>query len=84
MSQISLRQIPDNIDKQLRILSRQYKTSLNKTIISLLQKALGLPVNSRKIRDLSDLAGTWDSAQADEFEENARIFEQIDSEIWKS
>ena len=82
MSQITLRQIPDNLERQLRILAQQHKTSLNKTIIFLLQQALGLSENSRKARDLSDLKGTWDSAQAAEFEENTKIFERIDREIW--
>ncbi len=84
MIQITLRQIPENLNKQLRILAQQNNTSLNKTIICLLQKALGLPENSRKARDLSDLKGTWDSAQADEFEANIKFFEQIDREIWES
>ena len=83
MSQITLRQIPDNLERQLRILAQQHKTSLNKTIIFLLQQALGLSENSRKMRNLSDLKGTWDSAQAAEFEANTKIFERIDREIWE-
>ena len=83
MSQITLRKIPENIEKQIRALSKKSNSSLNSTIIELLEKALGTGRKTRNKRDLSKLVGTWNREQAKEFEENTRIFEQIDEEIWR-
>ena len=68
MSQITVRQLPEKIEKRLRDLARENQTSLNKTIIALLKKGLGMEEHSGKNRDLADLAGTWNAKHADEFE----------------
>ena len=52
MSQITLRQIPDVLNTQLRSLASKNKVSLNKTVLSLLMKNMGISVNSSKKRDL--------------------------------
>ena len=83
MSQITLRQIPDVLDKQLRSLAGKNQTSLNKVILSLLLKNLGLSANSNKKRDLTELCGTWTTNQYEEFQRNTEQFNQIDSEIWE-
>ncbi len=83
MRQITLRQVPDNIDILIRMMSKKQNKSINKTIISLLEKALGLKDNSNKKRDLSKLAGTWDQLQSENFMENTKIFDNIDREIWE-
>lgn len=83
MSQITLRQIPDVLDKQLRSLAGKNKTSLNKIVLSLLMKNMGLSVNSDKKRDLTDLCGTWTRNQYDEFQKNTENFNTIDEEIWE-
>ena len=83
MSQITLRQIPDVLNTQLRSLASKNKVSLNKTVLSLLMKNMGISVNSSKKRDLADLCGTWSKEQYDEFQKNTEQFSQIDPEIWK-
>ncbi len=83
MSQITLRQIPDVLDKQLRSLAGKNKTSLNKVILSMLLKNLGLSANPDKKRDLTDLCGTWSTNQYEEFQRNTEQFNQIDPEIWE-
>ncbi len=84
MSQITLRQIPKDLESRLRTMARENHASLNKTIISILLKALGLSSEGRKKRDLDDLSGSWDSSEAKEFEKNTAIFERIDQETWQS
>ena len=59
-------------------------TSLNKTIIAILLKAMGLSSGGRKKRNLDDLSGSWNSSEAEEFEKNTAVFERIDPEIWQS
>ena len=83
MRQITLRQVPENIDILIRAMSKKQKLSINKTVIALLEKALELGNNSNKKRDLSKLAGTWDRSRAEEFMKNTAIFEEIDREIWE-
>ena len=48
MSQITIRQIPTALESQLRSLARKNKTSLNKVILALLMKTLGLEDGSDK------------------------------------
>ncbi|WP_291466250.1 hypothetical protein [Desulfobacula sp.] len=83
MRQITLRQVPENIDILIRVMSKKQNKSINKTIIALLEKALGLRDNSNKKRDLSKLAGTWDKSQSEEFIKNTAMFDKIDREIWE-
>ncbi len=83
MSQITIRQIPTALESQLRSLARKNKTSLNKVILALLMKTLGLTDDLDKKRDLSKLCGTWNKDQFAEFKDNTEQFNQIDSDIWK-
>lgn len=83
MNQLILRQIPNDLNTLLRKTARREGSSLNKLAIRLLKKAVGLQDSSRKKRDFSKLSGTWSQEEADEFIENTKAFEKIDSEIWK-
>ncbi len=82
MNQMTVRQVPRAVHERLRELARQRNTSLNKTVIALLSQAVGLEPGATRKRDMSDLAGTWDSASAKEFQENTKAFEVIDEEMW--
>ena len=84
MSQITLRKLPENVERQIRRIARETNTSINKTIINLLKKSLGLKDADNKMRDLSDLAGAWSEEEVREFEENTQVFEKIDEEIWRT
>jgi hypothetical protein len=84
MSQITLRQIPKELETRLRAMAQDSHTSLNKTIIAILLKAMGLSSGGRKKRNLDDLSGSWNSSEAEEFEKNTAVFERIDPEIWQS
>jgi len=83
MSQITLRQLPKNVDRLIRSISEKQNKSINKTIIILLEKALGVKDSSDKKRDLSKLSGSWSTAEFEEFERNTEIFNKIDKEIWE-
>jgi hypothetical protein len=83
MNQITLRKIPKRVDVLIRSISVKQNKSINKTIIILLEKALGLKDDSNKKRNLSKFSGTWSNAEFDEFEKNTKIFSKIDKEIWE-
>jgi plasmid stability protein len=77
MSQITLRDLPPHLEKQIRLLAKENRRSINKTIIELLSASLGVEPHSAKERDLSDLAGRWGEEEAKEFDENTKIFNTI-------
>lgn len=81
MSQITIRKLPEYLENKIRRLAQKNRSSLNKTIIELLEYALG---SEEKRRDLSGLAAVWTEEEAKEFESNTSYFGQIDEEIWKS
>ena len=83
MNQLTLRKIPPAIDRQLRLVSAKKSQSINTTILETLQKGLGLEESSKKKRDLSRYAGTWTQDEYEQFENNCKVFEQIDPEVWK-
>lgn len=83
MSQITLRDLPEPVEREIRKEARRRGSSLNKVIISLLRKGLGMGSEHDKRRDLSNLVGTWDDAALREFQDSTSQFELIDEEIWK-
>jgi hypothetical protein len=84
MSQITLRKLPRDLEKMVRQQARLRRSSLNKTIIALLQKSLGIADSGQKGTGLAALAGTWSAAEAEEFDRNTGLFEQIDRGVWES
>ncbi len=83
MNQITLRDIPSDVEQYIRSIAQKKGQSINKTIIEFLRKGLGISEQSKKRRDLSSLAGTWNEQDLVEFEENTKFFENIDDEMWK-
>jgi hypothetical protein len=83
MNQLTLRQIPEPLESKLRDFARREGTSLNKSIIVLLKRALGTDKEHRVRRDLSFLAGSWSEEESREFDANTRVFEEIDPELWQ-
>lgn len=87
MKQITIRDLPREVEKTIRSESKRKGLSLNRVIISLLEKTVG--AEKRRVQkrvlyhDLDHLAGTWSRAEAEEFERNLRDQRQIDEDIWK-
>lgn len=83
MIQIIIRNVPLKTYNQLKMIAKKSRTSINKTIISLINKSLGIDDSSGKMRDLSDVAGTWSEQEFNAFLENVTIFDAIDEEVWR-
>ena len=84
MTQMTIRQIPEAVERRLRSLAKRRHTSLNRAAVSALAAGVGLgETETRKKRDLTGFAGTWSKEQTREFNERLRVFEQIDEEVWK-
>jgi hypothetical protein len=84
MSQITLRDLPEPLEREIRREAHRRGSSLNKAIIGILEKGLGLQSRLDKKRDLASLAGTWDQAALAEFQDATSVFETIDAENWQS
>jgi len=83
MTQLTIRGISDELERELRARAQQERASLNKTILSLLRKVTGLDRPDRKKRDLSQVIGGWSEDEAAEFDRAMEIFEKPDEELWQ-
>ena len=84
MKSITLRGIDSTLQKKLEQIADRENASINKTILSLLKKAVGLDsVEYPVYTDLDDLAGTWTVDEAAEFNRKTADFSEIDTELWK-
>lgn len=83
MSQITVRDISESVEVELRKQAAERRISLSKLVSQLVLKALGIDPEIEKKRDLSCIYGEWDREEAGEFEKNIAIFQAIDEEIWK-
>lgn len=79
--QYTIRGIPDAVDHAIRERAKAEGKSLNEVVIEALRRALGLaalaPVTAR---DLSDLAGSWESDP--EVDRVLREQRTIDEDKW--
>lgn len=85
MKVITLRNIPPDVARMIERRSKQTGASLNKTVISLLEDALGVSGGAapESHRDLDALAGVWSERQAREFDEALAEQRRIDPEMWE-
>lgn len=79
--QYTLRNIPPPIDTLLRRRAREEGKSLNEVALEALMRGLGLAAAALRQRDLSDVAGTWETDRATD----AVLAEQrkIDPDLWR-
>jgi len=87
MKAITLRNLPPDLEKVVRKEADRQRTSMNKAVISLLEKK----AESRKKKrataqeydDLDALAGSWTKKEAAEFDKALIAQRVIDPELWK-
>ncbi|MDA3923153.1 MAG: hypothetical protein PF904_00445 [Kiritimatiellae bacterium] len=82
IKQMTLRRIPDSVEKALRKRAKESGRSLNMVSIDLLSQALGVSQPNEKKRDLSELCGMWNADELKEFKCNTETFNAIDPELW--
>lgn len=85
MSTITIRGLDDITVAALKEKAKQEGTSVNATLVKLLQEELGLKKKKRMVvyNDLNHLAGTWSDKDYQEFNKNIEDFETIDETMWK-
>ena len=87
MKQITIRSIPDEVKKTVQKEAAQKGISLNKAIISHLERAVGTMAPEKKKRvlyaDLDRRAGLWSREEAAAFDKNLKAQRKVDTELWK-
>lgn len=83
MKQLTIRNVSADLDKALRSEQRRSGGSLNRTVLDLLRKALGLVAGRPYENGLARLAGTWSAGDLKKFEAETAVFEKIDEDLWK-
>jgi len=87
MTQVTIRGIPDEVEKVINRDAKKRKVSRNRIIVSLLEQATG--AGSRKsprgrlFHDLDHIAGSWSAEDAERFETHLGTQRQTDEDLWK-
>lgn len=83
-SNFNLRNIPSHVMGLLKKEAAKQKISVNSLLLHIVEKDLGITPSKKKMiyHDLDHLAGTWNSKDKNEFENNVKSFESIETELW--
>ena len=79
--QYTIRNVPNTLDEALRRAAREQDKSLNEVAIEALARGTGVSGEHGRLRDLSDIAGTWRKDPA--FDKAVDAQHTIDQEIWR-
>ena len=83
MKTMTIRNIPSELGELLELEKHRRGASLNRTVLALLQEALGLGRPGPRSNGLRHLAGTWNESEFEEFEQAVAPFAEVDEAIWR-
>lgn len=85
MKSITIRGVDERLNEALASYANKEHSSINRTILSLLRKALKIDEFEQfpEYDDLDDLAGTWSKEDEEGFTAATSDFDKIDEEIWR-
>ncbi len=83
MSQITIRDLDEQVEQIIREKARSTNTSLSNVAGLLLKESLGIESGSKKKRSLRELAGQWSAEEYADFERTQTNFSVVDNEVWK-
>lgn len=85
MKSITIRGIEPEVAEKLKQAASQQRTSINRIVLEMIHKELGLKKEKKYSRRYSDLDGLFGQWSEEEFQEISRAIEQnsqIDRELW--
>lgn len=82
MKALTIRNVDERLARALEREKQRQGTSLNQTVLNLLQRTLGVDSGGDHSNGLRQLAGTWSDTELAEFEDATAAFEQVDEELW--
>lgn len=77
--QITIRHPSPELAERLRAVARERGQSLNATVLSLLEEAVGLDARERWLERWA----TWTEADRSEFDEALQVQRDVDWELWR-
>jgi hypothetical protein len=84
---MTVRKIPNEVERMIKKEAEKKKLSLNKAVVSLLEKAAGVKGEEKKkktlCRDLDHLSGIWTKEEAKTFKKELQLQRKIDEGLWK-
>jgi hypothetical protein len=87
MNQLTIRGIPPKVERVIKEEAKRKGQSLNKIIISLLEKATGIKKEERKkqklYHDLDHLSGIWTREEEIAFRTELKAQRKVDEGLWK-
>ncbi len=83
MKSITIHNLDDSLDTEIKKLAYKKGISLNKTIKDLLRKSTGLDKKNSYCRDFDEFLGIWSKNDEKEFNNAIKDFEIINSKEWK-
>ena len=86
MKAITVRGIPEDIEKMVRKEAEKKRVSKSKALISILERGAGIRSERRGktlYHDLDHLSGVWTKEEARAFEKNLALQRNVDEELWK-
>jgi hypothetical protein len=88
LKQITVRGIPDEIGRIIKKEAEKKGLSINKSFISLLERAAGMKGKEKKRRtlyhDLDHLSGIWTKEEGETFKRKLELQRKIDEDLWKN
>lgn len=85
MKSITIHKLEDDLERAIMQRAKRNRTSLNKTIKSLLRSSLGLsqetPTDHKK--DFDDLFGSWTKEEAEAFNQSIKELDQFNQADWQ-
>ncbi len=82
MKNLTIRNVSAKLAQALEEEKRRRATSLNQTVLQLLESALGLGAREYD-NGLSDFAGRWTEEEFEAFEDAVSDFERVDEDLWR-
>ena len=87
MKQITIRGISGKVERIVRKQAREKGLSLNKTLVALLEKSVGVTPGDVKgvglHHDLDELSVVWAREDAAAFDRSLQSQRSVDEELWK-
>ncbi len=82
MRYLTIRNVSPDLAKALEREKHGRGTSMNRTILDILERAVGVG-GAKRSNGLARLAGTWSDEEHARFEEAITVTEQVDEELWR-
>ena len=83
MKTMTIRRVSTELAAALEAEKRRRGLSLNRTVLPLIEEALGISEGRARSNGLRRLAGTWSEDEFKRFEEATAPLGKIDGELWK-